>query len=107
MQLTLKHNRSKEEAIKIIDGYADELISQNYTWVTIVDPKKEWDENIIRFSFTAKKIMMSIEFEGMVIVTDQEAVLSMDLPELVERFVSEEEIKENITKEFNKLFNIN
>lgn len=106
MKLTLPHHTTQAEAIEKIDIYADELIQEKYDWVEIVDPKKEWDDNIVRFSFSARKMIFNAEFYGNVIVTDQEAILETEIPNLVLRFASEEEIKENIKKEFDKLFNI-
>ncbi len=106
MQLTLAHQTTQQEAIKKIDKYADELMNKHYNWVTIINPKKEWDNNIIRFSFTAKKMLITMELKGNAIITDTEVVFNSELPNIIERFVSEYEIKESISKEFKKIFNI-
>jgi hypothetical protein len=106
MQLTLAHKTTKEEAIEKIDNYAQEMMEKKHNWVNISEQKKEWDGNIVRFSFTAKKMFVSMEIKGNAIITDTEVVLNADLPGMVEKIVSEYEIKESIKKEFDKIFDI-
>jgi len=109
MKLTLPHHTTQEKAIKILDQKARELIDnakKDFPWVTIVDPKKEWDDNILRFSFTVEKMMMTLDFEGLIIITDRAVIGETDIPPIVTTFFPEEIIREKITAEFNKLFNI-
>lgn len=109
MKLTLMHQTTQQKAIEILDKKADELIKnakEDYPWVTIVDPEKKWEDNILRFSFTIEKILLHLDFEGIIIITDQEIVGEADIPPIVTTFFSEKIIKEKIIEEFNKLFDI-
>ena len=106
MKLTLPHLPTQAAAIKKIDDHLNYLLRQRFPGVNIIDPEKNWDENIMRFSFTVEKLIFSLDFEGNAIVTDQEAILESELPNIVTNFVSEETIKNVIRKKFNELFNI-
>jgi len=106
MHLTLLHKTTQEEAIKKIDRYLNELLAQGYPGIRIIDPEKKWDNNIMRFSLTVQKLFLSLDLEGIIIVTDSEVVGEGDVPGIVLTFFSEERIKEVIKERFNKLFNI-
>jgi len=106
MKLTLAHQTTQQKAIKIIDNKINELLQEDFPGIMIIDPIKEWDENIMRFSFTVENLLLSLDFKGIIIVTDQEVVGESDIPPIVTTFFPEEKIKKEITKEFNKLFNI-
>ncbi|MAF14186.1 MAG: hypothetical protein CMI53_04845 [Parcubacteria group bacterium] len=106
MKLTLVHQATQEAAIKIIDDKLNELLEQQHEGIEVSDSVKEWDDNIMRFSFSVQKLLFTLEFSGNLIVTDEEAILEGDLPGLLLTFVSEDKVKEILTEEFNKLFNI-
>ena len=78
---------------------------QEFPQITINSKHKEWDNNILRFSFNVSKMFLNLDFKGIIIVTDQEVIGEADIPSIVTSFFSEERIKEVITSEFNKLFN--
>lgn len=104
MQLTLKHQTTQQEAIKKIDDKLSELMKEKFPGVTVIDPEKKWDNNIMRFSFAVSKMFFTLEFSGTVIVTDQEVIGDAEIPDVVLNFVSEEKIKDAISREFRKLF---
>jgi hypothetical protein len=106
MKITLPHKTTQANAISKIDQKLNEAMNAHYAWVTIVDPEKRWDNNILRGSFTLEKGFIAIDFKGMAIVTDQEVIGEADLPAIVTTFISEDRIREVIIREFNKLFNI-
>jgi len=106
MKLTLLHQTTQAEAIKKIDNYLNELLRQGYPGVNVIDPIKKWDGNIMRFSLTVQKLFLSLDLEGIVIVTDQEVIGEGDVPPIVTTFFSEERIKEVIKEKFNELFKI-
>jgi len=107
MQITLFHHTTQKNAIGIIDGYLNDLMQQKFSGVVIENQKKNWDEHIMRFSFTVKKMFLTLEFSGTLLVTNEEAVLEAEVPAIVTTFVSEDRIREEITKKFNRLFNLN
>lgn len=105
MQLTLPHHKTQEVAIKKIDTYLNQLLKRKFS-VTVIDPQKTWEGNIMRFSFTIQKLFFTLDFEGTVIVTDQEVIGEAEVPAIVTTFFSEDRIKEEIKKEFNRLFKV-
>jgi len=107
MQLTLRHQTSQQEAIKKIDDYLNELMKEEYPGVTVIEPQKNWEDYIMRFSFTIQKMLFTLDFSGTVIVTDAEVIGDSDVPDLVLNFIPEEKIKKIITQKFNELFDIN
>ena len=107
MKLTLAHNTTQEQAIEKIDDYLNELMKREFPGVVVIDPQKEWRGNFMRFSFAVQKLIFTLEFSGTVLVTDQEVIGEAEIPGMVTTFVSEEKIKEVITKKFNEIFNIN
>lgn len=106
MRLTLPHHTTQEEAIKKIDDKINELLGQKYPGIEVIDPSKEWEENIMRFSVTVQKMLFTLDFSGNLIVTDEEVVADGEIPGLLLTFVTEEKIREVLTEEFNKLFDI-
>ncbi|OGY44487.1 MAG: hypothetical protein A3J62_04080 [Candidatus Buchananbacteria bacterium RIFCSPHIGHO2_02_FULL_38_8] len=106
MNLTLPHHTTQENAIKTIENKLNEVMNWEFPKVEIIDPEKEWEDNLLRFSFVAQVMMIDLEFAGTVLVTDDEAILEADLPGMITTFVSEDKIRQVITREFNKLFNI-
>ncbi|MFA6254616.1 MAG: hypothetical protein WC675_01115 [Patescibacteria group bacterium] len=106
MRLTLPHQTTQQEAIKKIDTYLSEMMKQKFPGITVIDPEKTWENNIMRFSFGVSKMFLDLEFSGLVIVTDQEVIGEAEVPGIVTTFVSEEKIKSVIKQRFNELFNI-
>ena|SRR3989339_1763865 len=106
MKLTLSHQTTQAEAIKKIDDHLNGLLKQEYRGITVIDPYKEWDDNIMRFSFSVQKLIFTLDFSGTIIITDQEVIGEAEVPAMVSTFVSEDRIKEVIKKKFNELFQI-
>ncbi len=106
MKLTLSHQTTREEAIKKIDSYLNEMMKQKFSGITVIDPEKTWENNIMRFSFGVSKLFLNLEFSGLVIVTDQEVIGEAEVPGIVTTFVSEEKIKAVIKQRFDELFKI-
>ncbi|MFA5021604.1 MAG: hypothetical protein WC508_00785 [Patescibacteria group bacterium] len=107
MKITLPHQTTQPEAIQKIDRKLNEAMAMDFpAGVRIIDPYKKWNGNIMNFSFTVQRFILSLDFEGTVIVTDQEVIGEADIPGIVTTFFSEETIKGVIRQQFNQLFNI-
>ncbi len=107
MKITLPHYTTQQEAIKKIDDSLNELMKQKFHGVDIIDPEKNWDGNIMRFSFTVQRLFLTLDFAGTVIVTNQEVIGEGDVPPIVTTFFSEDKIRKTIKEKFNDIFNIN
>jgi len=71
--------------------------------LSIEAPCKTWSDNVMKFSFKAKKGWLSTTIAGSLRVTDQAVVLESDLPGLVKAFVSEDHISALINQQFDSL----
>lgn len=105
MQIIKKHGTTKNEAIKKIDSFLNDLIKREFpAGVKIKDPEKKWNGNVMNFSFRAKKGFVGTTISGNVSVNDTEVKLDSTLPGMVTTFVSEDKVKEVITNQFKELF---
>jgi hypothetical protein len=105
MQITKEHKTSKDQAIKKIDSFLNDLMAREFpAGVKIKDPQKEWRGSVMNFSFRAKKGFAGTTISGTVQVTDTQVILDSVLPGIVTTFVSEDKVKEVIVKQFNELF---
>ena len=105
MHIERKHNLCKEEAIQKIDTFLDDLMSRQVPGgITIKEPFKSWSDNVMRFSFKAKKGFFGTTISGMIRVNDDSLVMDSDLPGLVTAFVSEDKIRNVINEQLESLF---
>jgi len=105
MHIERNHNVGKTEAIRRIDTLLDNLMRrQPPGGVTIQDATKSWSENLMNFSFKAKKSFIGVAISGLVRVEDDSVAMDFDVPGLVTTFVSEDKIRDVITRELDRLF---
>lgn len=105
MQIIKRHGTTKNEAIKKIDSFLNDLMKKDFpAGVKIKNPEKTWRANVMFFSFRAKKGIAGTTISGNVSVNDTEVKLDSSLPGIVTTFVSEDKVKEVIAKQFDELF---
>jgi Putative polyhydroxyalkanoic acid system protein (PHA_gran_rgn) len=105
MHIERKHNLRKEEAIQEIDTFLDDLMSRQVPGgISIKEPLKSWSDNVMHFSFNAKKGFISTTISGVIRVNDDSVVMDSDLPGLVTAFVSEDKIRNVINEQLESLF---
>lgn len=105
LNLKKEHNHDKQEAIRKIDDFLEKLMQRDWpAGVKIVEPVKEWHGDEMQFSFKGKKSLMSTKLQGKISVTDDAAILDMELPTMVTKLVGEDKIKSVIGKQFDSLF---
>ena len=106
MRIEVKHNLGKDKAIEKIDGFLDKLAEKELpAGITIENPQKQWNDNVMTVSFKAKKGIFGVEIKGNATVFDDHVVIEMDLPAIVASFVSEDEIAVRIKKDTQELLN--
>ena len=94
MRVTIAHDRGRQEARRIVDQSADELILTVAAGpVKIVDPVKQWDGNTMTFSFRGKMGLFGATVHGTVLVNEKDIVIDVELPGMVKRFVAEDKIR--------------
>jgi hypothetical protein len=105
LHIERNHNVGKEGAIHKIDIFLDDLMRRQFPGgVTIKEPSKSWSDNVMRFSFEAKKAFIGTMISGVIRVNDDSLVLDSDLPGLVTTFVSEDKIRNVINEQLDSLF---
>ena len=105
MHIERNHNVGKAEAIRRIDTLLDDLMRrQPPGGVMIQDAAKSWSDNLMNFSFKAKKSFFGVAIAGTIRVNDDLVAMDFDVPGLVATFVSEDKIRDVITRELDRLF---
>jgi Putative polyhydroxyalkanoic acid system protein (PHA_gran_rgn) len=105
MHIERSHNVGKEQAIRKIDTFLDDLMRRQFPGgVTIREPSKSWSDNAMRFSFKAKKGFIGTTISGVIRVNDHSVAMDSDLPGLVTAFVSEDRIRNVINEQLDSLF---
>jgi putative polyhydroxyalkanoic acid system protein len=105
MHIQRNHNVGKEEAIHKIDTFLDDLMRRQFPGgVAIKEASKSWSDNVMRFSFKAKKGFIGAMISGVIQVNDDSVVMDSNLPGLITAFVSEDKIRNVINEQLEGLF---
>jgi hypothetical protein len=106
MQLEHSHKLGKDEVIRRIDVFVDELMrSQFPAGVTIKNASKTWTGGSMEFSFKPSKGFISAgTVSGNVRVNANSVEVNLDLPPLITKFVSEQMIRDHVNSQFDQLF---
>jgi Putative polyhydroxyalkanoic acid system protein (PHA_gran_rgn) len=105
MHIERRHNVGKKEAIHKIDTFLDDLMRRQFPGdVAIKEASKSWSDDVMRFSFKAKKGFFGATISGVIRVNDDSVVMDSDLPGLVTAFVSEDQLRNVINEQLDGLF---
>jgi hypothetical protein len=105
MHIERKHHVGKEEAIGRISTLLDDLMRRPFPGgITVKEISRNRTDNILNFSFKAKKGFMGTTISGVIRIDDDSAVMDFDVPGFVMAFVSEKQICDAIDQEWNALF---
>src|SRR5438094_10334636 len=87
MHIERNHDLGKEDAVHKIDSFLDDLMSRQVPGgITIEEPSKSWSDNVMRFSFKAKKGFFGTTISGMIRVNDDSVIIDSDLQDSSQRF---------------------
>ena len=105
MHIERRHNVGKKEAIHKIDTFLDDLMRRQFPGdVAIKEVSRSWSNNAMRFSFKAKKGFFGTTISGVIHINDDSLVMDSDLPGVVTAFVSEDQIRNVINEQLDRLF---
>jgi hypothetical protein len=97
MRITVTHNKTKQEVMKIVDDSAEQLFQgMPGSPIQIVDQTKRWDGSLMHFSFTGKMGFFTAPLRGTVLVTDKDVTVECELPALLKNFIPEQKIEETM-----------
>lgn len=104
MKITIAHKRTRLEAIQLVDKGATGLFAGAAgPSVEIVDQQKEWDGNVMQFSFTGKMGFIAVPLRGTITVDDVDIVVDCELPSLVKNFIGDGKVSASIEKKIRLL----
>jgi hypothetical protein len=105
MRITIAHTRTKAEIIQAIDrSFNDAFQGAAGLPVQIAVDQKSWAGSILTFALKAKMGFVSTPIKGTVEVTDHDVIVDADLG-MLNRFVSEDKIKDLLGSRVKKLLN--
>jgi hypothetical protein len=97
MHVTVVHNKSQEEAMKIVDQSIDNLIrSIPAGSVKILDEERMWNGPTMSFSFKGRKGIFVTTIRGTVAVTDKDVTVDAQIPGIIKTFVSDKSISDAV-----------
>jgi hypothetical protein len=105
MRITIAHTRTKAEIIQAIDrSFNDAFQGAAGLPVQIVVDQKSWVGSTLTFALKAKMGFVSTPIKGTVEVTEHDVIVDADLG-MLNRFVSEDKIKDLLGSRVKKLLN--
>lgn len=80
MRVVVPHNRSKQEIKDAVERSVDQLFAGlNVGVIEFINQRKEWCEDTLKFTLTAKLGFLQTPIVGSALVTDKEITLDVDL----------------------------
>ena len=97
MTVIIPHQRTKEEAIRLVDSHVDELFDvPGGGAIKLTDHRKNWNGSTMDFSLTAGVGFISLPIAGTVLVDDTNVTIQCELPALVRQFIGEDKVRAGI-----------
>ena len=80
MRITVSHSKSKEHIIQVVDRSFDDLFKGSpMIPVKVANEKREWQGNVLTFSFNATMGLLGAPIKGTIVVTDRDLTIDADL----------------------------
>jgi hypothetical protein len=79
VRITVAHTKSKDEIKRIVDRSFDDLFRGIGSMpLQIVDEKRQWDGDTLRFSFGAKVTLLTSPIRGTILVGERDVTIEAD-----------------------------
>jgi hypothetical protein len=104
MTVIVPHNKTRQEAVRVVDDATTQLYRSSIMGVEIVDPVKKWDASTMTFSLTGRLGFIEVPLSGSVAVDDQHVTILCELPAILKNFVGEEKIRAGVEQKINGYF---
>ncbi len=97
MRVAVSHGKTKEEAVKIVNSTAEQVLRPELPGpVKMTDIQKNWQGDTLNFSLNASMGLMKTPIKGTIEVTDKDIIVEADLPSFLTKFIPESTIKTGI-----------
>ena len=97
MRVTVSHDRGKEEATRIVNDAADQILRPLFSGpLRMSDVRKQWNGSTLDFSLTASLGGIAAPIKGSIIVTERDITVDCALPAFLERLLPESAVKAGV-----------
>ena len=97
MRVTVSHNKSRQEAMRLVNETAEDLFRQMANGpIQIVEQQRSWNGSTMHFDVKARMAVFAATAVGTIEVTDREVIIDIDLPGILTKMVPEEKIRAGI-----------
>ena len=104
MTVIVRHHKTREQAVQVVDEAITQLYQSPIMGVEIVDPVKKWDASTMMFSLTGRLGFIEVPLSGSVAVDDQHVTILCELPAILKNFVGEDKIRASVEQKINGYF---
>jgi hypothetical protein len=99
MRVTVSHNKSEQEAVRIVDETFEKIIQPDAAGpLRMTDITRHWDGPNMNFHVTARLGPVGIPIRGKVLVTDHDVTVDVELPWLLAKAVPEQQIQDGVER---------
>jgi hypothetical protein len=97
MTVIIPHHKTKEEAIRLVDGHVENLFEIPGTGaVQLTDQRRNWNGSTLEFSMTARFGFIALPMSGTVAIDDTNVTVNVELPTLVTTFIGEDKLRAGV-----------
>ena len=90
MRITVSHDKGKQEAMRIVDGAAEQVLGGMFSGaLRMSDVQKRWNGSTLEFSLTAGLSPVRVPIKGWILVAEKEITIDCDLPAFIENLLPE------------------
>ena len=98
MRVTVSHDKGKEEATRIVNDAADQILRPLFSGpIRMGDVRKQWNGSTLEFSLSASVGgAMAIPVNGSIIVTERDITIDIPLPAFLEKLLPASGVKAGV-----------
>lgn len=97
MRITVSHNKGQQEAIRIVNEASDQFLKPDLPGAfRMMDVKKSWSGNAMKFSIEAKAGFISLPLNGVITVNEKDVTIDCELPAFLTKLMPESKIRAGV-----------
>ena len=98
MRITVSHDKGKDEAIRIVNDAADQMLRPLFSGpLRMSNVRKQWNGSTLDFSLSAGVGgAIAVPINGSIIVTERDITIDCALPAFIDRLLPESGLKAGV-----------
>ena len=97
MRITVTHTKGQKEAIRIVNEASDQFLKPDLPGVfKLMDVKKSWSGNVMKFSNEARAGFISLPLNGAITVNEKDVTIDCELPAFLTKLMPESKIRAGV-----------